>query len=117
MADQEAFEDELFADLYADEEPAKAPAPEPAHETPSALPPAAEYASTTVDNAQADNQNYNGEDSYMNQDDYEDEDDEVAFNLGNDSTAQYEDTPSYSAPPAAAVSAPPAKGPNAKEDG
>ncbi|KAH8893379.1 hypothetical protein GQ53DRAFT_112620 [Thozetella sp. PMI_491] len=122
MAEQDAFEDELFADLYADDEPAKGASTEATRDAPSAAPPAAsENVIATDDTGRYDPQDQNGDDSYMNQDDYEDDDDEVAFNLGNDASAHHEDTPTHSAPPilaaAAAAVAPPSKGPNAKEDG
>lgn len=54
-----------------------------------------------------------GEDSHMNGgDEYEEDDDDVDFNLGNGDT-HAPDTPSYSQAPAATTH----KNPNAKEDG
>jgi len=61
------------------------------------------------------NQDQNGGDTYMNNDEVDDDDDEVDFNLGNGTTTQHADTPSsFSAPAAQAALN---KGPNSKEDG
>ena len=98
---------------YNDDEPSKPAAPEAAPEEYYAPPPAPEVAYAPDVPHGADEQN--GDESYMNQDEVEEDDDEVDFNLGNDASAQYEEeAPAYVPSPAAAPSS---KGPNAKEDG
>lgn len=104
---------------YNDDEASKAPPPAAEPEPAPAAPQAAEPAEPA-----GDDYNYNapsqaagidyGEDSHMNGgEEYEDDDDDVDFNLGN-SASHAPDTPSYNhGTPASA----PYKGPNAKEDG
>jgi len=118
MTEPENFDDELFADLYNDDEPGQKAAAAPVADQYSAVQPTTEAKQDFGDNAGPD-QDYNGEDSNMNQDEYEDDDDDVDFNLGDGPVTtishHHEERPaSYSAPP---PPPPQAKGPNAKEDG
>lgn len=101
---------------YNDDETSKAPPP--AAEPEPAAPPA-EAADPVGDDysynpaSQAAGADF-AEDSHMNgAEEYEDDDDDVDFNLGN-TASHAPDTPSYNhnAPASA-----PSKGPNAKEDG
>ncbi|KAF3760490.1 hypothetical protein M406DRAFT_358202 [Cryphonectria parasitica EP155] len=115
MTEPENFEDDLFDDLYNDDEPAKAAPPPP---PPEPAPPAAEPVTKHEDeSANSIVQHLGGDtggDYNMNgNEEYEEDDDDVDFNLGNDESHASE-TPSYhnSAPAPA-----PHKGPNAKEDG
>ncbi|KUI62903.1 hypothetical protein VP1G_10023 [Cytospora mali] len=122
MTEPENFEDDLFDDLYNDDAPtrtAAASAPEP--DAPVAEP--AEHSNTNYNNNANDNDDHHdtsyaadhdiGDDSHMNgAEEYEEDDDDVDFNLGNgDSHAP--DTPSYNNAPAQPMH----RGPNAKEDG
>ena len=137
MTEPENFEDDLFADLYVfrflspisvsfiksnadfgysydDNEPAKAPAADQSAAAPPALA-ANSYEPSFHDTAQP--AEYGGPaDNHVNNEEYEEDDDEVDFNLGNGTTAtasQHADTPTYSTPTPVTA----AKGPNAKEDG
>lgn len=92
--------------------PPPAAAPEPAAPLAESVEPAGDdynYNATT----QAAGADY-GEDSHMNGgEEYEDDDDDVDFNLGN-SASHAPDTPSYNHSASASA---PSRGPNAKEDG
>ncbi|KAG6358871.1 hypothetical protein INS49_012390 [Diaporthe citri] len=113
MTEPENFEDDLFDDLYNDEAPAPpAAAPEPV--APKAEP--APAPGKPEDDQSGGHHGADpafGEDSHMNgAEEYEEDDDDVDFNLGNGDT-HAPDTPSYSQAPAATTH----KNPNAKEDG
>lgn len=97
MADPENFDDDLFADLYDDNDNATAPAPPVAKTTQPAEP-----AAPAVSNNHADD-SANHDDSYAhgdenNEDAYEDDDDEVDFNLGNDAGTPVTSAPAPSMP-------------------
>ncbi|KAK0720772.1 hypothetical protein B0H67DRAFT_202549 [Lasiosphaeris hirsuta] len=122
MTEPENFDDELFADLYNDDDATgKAPAA-PAPEQYTAVQPEAQVKHEVMNDAGPDRDYNNGDDSHMNNEEYdEDDDDDVDFNLGNGpatavSQMHHDDLrpQSYNAPP---PPPPPAKGPNAKEDG
>ncbi|KAL1867722.1 hypothetical protein Daus18300_006278 [Diaporthe australafricana] len=113
MTEPENFEDNLFDDLYNDEASA------PTAAAPQPVAPKAEPAPAPITHEDDQNGGHHGadlvsaEDSHMNgAEEYEEDDDDVDFNLGNGDT-HAPDTPSYSHAPAA----PTHKNPNAKEDG
>ncbi|KAK5662728.1 hypothetical protein OQA88_6135 [Cercophora sp. LCS_1] len=118
MTEPENFDDELFADLYNDDEPGnKAAAAHAPPHTQDVQPSVETKQEQTGDGGRDDE--YDG-DTHMNNEEYDDDDDEVDFNLGNgpsgDASPDEEKPTStlYNAPP---PPPPPSKGPNAKEDG
>ncbi|KAI1336785.1 hypothetical protein F5Y15DRAFT_194739 [Xylariaceae sp. FL0016] len=116
MAEPENFDDDLFADLYDDNDGPAAPAPAapavPAQPQPPASVAAPVEAAQPIENAAPSGENGYGDDY---QDDNYEDDDDVAFDLGNG--------PTNSGPPAikqdedSAPSYHTSKGPSAKEDG
>ncbi|KAI0171149.1 hypothetical protein BJ166DRAFT_495016 [Pestalotiopsis sp. NC0098] len=123
MADNENFEDDLFADLYDDNDapsaPAAVPAPAPAQKAeplnePVVAAPIAEVHVAPAHDVYAPSGDFHGQggDYHDNEDAYED-DDEVDFNLGNGSS--HNAAPKQEETPAAPAFH--AKGPGAKEDG
>lgn len=103
------------AHSYNDDEPSKAaPAAEPEPVAPTAAEPVAKVEEDYSYNTNNQSLDYDvGDDSHMNgAEEYEDDDDDVDFNLGNGGS-HAPDTPTYSGNNVTA----PSKGPNAKEDG
>ncbi|KAI1142557.1 hypothetical protein F5Y05DRAFT_231016 [Hypoxylon sp. FL0543] len=131
MAEQENFEDDLFADLYDDNDAPAAPAPAPAAsaaQTPAAAPPPApvqlnsqpavevpnraDFDQAPSDVAHTAEENGYG-DEYQ-EENYEDDDD-VDFNLGNGNSGATAVAHSQHDDSASAYHA--TRGPSAKEDG
>jgi hypothetical protein len=107
----------LTAARYNDDEPGQKAAAAPVAEQYSAVQPTSEIKQEFSGNAGPD-QDYNGGDSHMNNDEYDDDDDDdIDFNLGDGpvtAVSHHEEKQvSYNAPPPP----PHSKGPNAKEDG
>ena len=105
----------LTLSRYNDEEPAatKAAVPEVASQPPAPAPEPASYENYDTSAAVEPN---GGQDAQMNEE-YEEDEDDVDFNLGNDSTHRErvkEDSP-VGMPPQQQM--PVARGPNSKEDG
>jgi len=103
--------DAAFLGSYNDDEPSSKPAV--AAEKPAPPPAAAATPIDTYDEADHGLEHGAEPDTQMNEE-YDEDDDDVDFNLGNGaSTAHHVEAPAYSAP----TPAPVAKGPNSKEDG
>ncbi|OTA84708.1 hypothetical protein M434DRAFT_16338 [Hypoxylon sp. CO27-5] len=131
MAEQENFEDDLFADLYDDNDTAAAPAPAaPAAQTPAAAPthapaqsnpqPSVETPSQPeINQAPSDVAHTTEENGYDNEypDETYDDDDDVDFNLGNGSAGAVAVTHSNSQQDDSASTYHSTRGPSAKEDG
>lgn len=110
----------LTAISYNDEEPSTKPVAAPEPDQYSVLQPAAESGNVDYAEEVGQQQDQNGEDGAQikyEEDAEEEDEDDIDFNLGNGPSAavtHHDEKPVLSTPPAPA---PPARGPNAKEDG